>query len=422
MNSKEIYEERLKSAHFKFALIAPVVQGIYPDASKAAYYKRVCENPIMTPDGKERTFKPKTVEGWERMYREGGMDALVRSQRKDKGQTRILSDECIHEIYRLKEKFPKLNATQIHRSLLRDGFILPNASVRSVQRFIKEWNLKNAGTTAKGRLAFETGYFGAMWQADSCYFPYIEENGKKRRTYLVMVIDDCTRMIVGANIYYEDNSFNFQKTLKAAVATYGIPHKVYVDHGSPYHNNQIALICGSIGTLLLHAPVRDGAAKGKIERAFRTVKEMWLYGLEVSKIKALSLFNEALMGFIRQYNLCVHSATGKTPIDRFIETKGKTAAPPSREWLDEAFMNRVRRKVKSDSTLSISNASYDAPMRFIGQTVEVRFLPDGPNEVYIYHEKEHFKLRATDKAANSKTKREGWGVDYSKAGGDSRDV
>jgi transposase InsO family protein len=422
MNSKEIYEERLKLAHFKFALIAPAVQGIYPDASKAAYYKRVCENPLMMPDGKERTFKPKTVEGWERMYREGGMDALVRSTRRDKGKTRVLSDECIFEIYRLKEKFPKLNATQIYNSLLREGFILKNASVRSVQRFVKEWNLKNACTTAKERLAFETEYFGAMWQADSCYFPYIEENGRKRRTYLIMIIDDCTRMIVGADLYYEDNAFNFQKTLKTAVATYGIPHKIYVDRGSTYHNNQITLICDSIGTLLLHAPVRDGASKGKIERAFRTAKETWLYGLEVSRIKSLSSFNEALTKFIREYNLRVHSATGKTPIDRFIQTKDKITAPPSREWLDEAFMNRVRRKVKADSTISITGVSYDAPMRFIGQTVEVRFLPDDSGEAYLYYEKEHFKLRKTDKAANSKTKREGPRVDYSRIGGDEQDV
>jgi transposase InsO family protein len=333
-----------------------------------------------------------------------------------------LSDECVIEIYRLKEKFPKLNATQIHRSLLKDGFIEPNASVRSVQRFVKEWALANAGTAAKDRLAFETEYFGAMWQADSCYFPYIEDGGKKRRTYLIMIIDDCSRLIVGAGIYYEDNSFNFQKTLKNAVATYGIPHKVYVDHGSPYHNGQITLIADSIGTLLLHAPVRDGAAKGKIERAFGTVKARWLYGLEVSKIKSLASFTEALAAFIREYNLTVHSAIGKTPMDRFLETRGKIALPPSGEWLDDAFMNRVRRKVKSDATLSIRGTYYDAPMRFIGQTVEVRFLPTDEDGAYIYFEKGKYPLRKTDKVLNGKVKREGPMIDYSKANGGGEDV
>jgi transposase InsO family protein len=422
MNSNEIYEEKLKMAHFKFALIAPAIQDVYPDASKAAYYRRICEEPIKMPDGCMRTFKMKTVEGWERQYLMGGMDALIRVPRKDKGQTRVLSDECISEVYRIKEKFPKLNATQIHRSLVKGGFIPPNASVRSIQRFIKEWDLKSATVAGKDRLAYETEYFGAMWQADSCYFPYIEEGGRKCRTYLIMIIDDCSRMIAGAGIYYEDNAYNFQKTLKAAVATYGIPHKVYVDHGSPYHNNQITLIADSIGTLLLHAPVRDGAAKGKIERAFGTVKETWLYGFEVSKVKSLAEFNDALMVFVREYNVRIHSGIGASPMDRFLETREKISVPVSKDWLDEAFMNRVNRKVKSDSTISISRVLYDAPMRFIGQTVEVRFLPGDSDRAYIYYDRQHFPLRKTDKVANSKTKRNTISVDYSMAKAGEDDV
>ena len=43
--------EPLKIAHFRFALIAPVIQGLYPDASEAAYYRRVTQDPILRPDG-----------------------------------------------------------------------------------------------------------------------------------------------------------------------------------------------------------------------------------------------------------------------------------------------------------------------------------------------------------------------------------
>ena len=32
-------------AQFRFALIAPVIQGLYPDASATAYYKRVTASP-----------------------------------------------------------------------------------------------------------------------------------------------------------------------------------------------------------------------------------------------------------------------------------------------------------------------------------------------------------------------------------------
>lgn len=49
---------------FRFALIAPVVQGLYPDASATAYYKRVTEKPLTLPDGSSVTYSYKTLEKW----------------------------------------------------------------------------------------------------------------------------------------------------------------------------------------------------------------------------------------------------------------------------------------------------------------------------------------------------------------------
>ena len=61
----------------------------------------------------------------------------------------------------------------------------------------------------KDRKAFEEPYFGAMWQADTCYLPYISEDDKKRRTYLIMILDDHSRLIVGGQIFYNDKGMPF---------------------------------------------------------------------------------------------------------------------------------------------------------------------------------------------------------------------
>ena len=82
-------------------------------------------------------------------------------------------------------------------------------------------------------------------------------------------------------------------------------------------------------------------------------------------------------------------------------------------------MNRVHRKVKNDSTLSLQNMQFDAPMQFMKQTVEVRFLPGQLHDAYILENGVHYPLKTTDKQANSKAKRESWPtVDYSKGGED----
>ena len=214
-------------------------------------------------------------------------------ERSDKGSTRALTDEAISEIYRLIDKYPRLNATQIHSSLIRDSFIPATVSVAAVQRFVKKNDLRSArNPMIKDRKAFEEEFFGGMFKADTCYLPYLMEKGSKKRCYLVMMIDDHSRMIVGGRIFYQDNAYNLQKVFKDAVSTYGIPSKLYVDNGSPYKNDQLSLICGSLGTVLLHTPVRDGASKGKVERNFKTLKDRWLYHLDLSQIQSLEEFNE----------------------------------------------------------------------------------------------------------------------------------
>jgi len=405
-------------AYFRFALVAPVIQGTFSDASIAAYCRRVTENPITKPDGTTFQYKPATLEKWITLYKNGGMEALVPRERSDKGSVRALSDECIAEIYKIKEKFPRLDALQIHIRLVQDGLIPSTISPRTIQRFIKRKGLKNPAASGllKDRKAFEEPYFGAMWQADTCYFPYVpDEKGKRQRTYLMIIVDDHSRMIVGARLFFEDNAYNFQKVLRDAVASAGIPQKLYCDHGGSYENSQLSYICGAIGTVLIHAPVRDGAAKAKCERTFGVLKSRWLNGLDMAQIRSLDEFNRELAEAVRQHNLTINSSTGQTPMERFLATRGRIRLPESDEWIRECFMNRVIRKVRNDSTLSIQNIQFDVPMQFIRQTVEVRFLPDMLSEAYIFEKGVHYPLKLTDKQANSRVKRETWPtVDYSK--------
>jgi len=405
-------------AYFRFALIAPVIQGTFNDASVAAYCRRVTEKPIIRPDGTPFLYKPGTLEKWITLYKVGGMEELMPRTRSDKGSTKSLSDECVSEIHRLKEKYPRLDAVQIHIRLVQDGFIPAAVSARTVQRYIKVQGLRNPAVSGllKDRKAFEESFFGAMFQADTCYFPYIpDERGKRQRTYLLAIVDDHSRMVVGARLFFEDNAYNFQKLFKDTVATYGIPNKLYVDHGASYENSQLPFICGSIGTVLIHSPVRDGAAKAKVERFFGVVKSRWLRGLDTGQIRSLDEFNIELTEAVRKHNLTVNSSTVQTPMDRFLASRGHIRVPVSEDWLDDCFMNRISRKVKNDATLSMFNIQFDAPMQFMRQSVEVRFLPDRISEAYILDNGIRYPLKVTDKQANSKVKRDNWPtVDYSR--------
>lgn len=407
-------------AQFRFAMIAPVIQGLFPDASATAYYKRVTEHPLTLPNGTIVQYSYKTLEKWKSLYLRGGLDALMPTTRSDKGISRALNDEAINELYRVKQEHPRMNATQIHEYLIRESFLSASVSVDSVQRFVKNNDLKSArDPNLRDRKAYEEDEFGKIWQADTCYLPYITEDGKTRRVYCIMIIDDHSRLLVGGELFYNDNAYNFQKVLKQAVSTYGIPDKLYVDNGCSYSNEQLSMICVSLGILLLHTKIRDGASKGKVERHFRTLKERWLYTLDISKITSLAQFNEMLKEYMRSYNTTFHRGIDAAPMERFQNSKDHPKRPKSREWLDDCFYNRITRKVRKDSTITIDNICYDVPMQFISAKVDIRFLPDDMDSAYILTDNTKFPIRRTNRNENAHVKRNNSkaAIDYSKIGG-----
>ena len=417
----ETMKHNAEVAQFRFALIAPVIQGLYPDASATAYYKRVTASPLTLPDGSTVTYSYKTLEKWKSQYSIGGLDALMPGTRSDKGIPRALNEDAIAEIYRIKEEHPRMNATQIYTHLVRESFIPATVSVDSVQRFIRHNDLKSArDPNLRDRKAFEEDEFGKIWQADTCYLPHITEDGTSKRVYCIMIIDDHSRLLVGGELFYNDNACNFQKVLKDAIATYGIPDKLYVDNGCSYSNAQLSMICVSLGILLLHTRVRDGASKGKVERHFRTLKERWLYTLDMESIQSLAQFNGMLKDYMRDYNTTFHRGIDTIPLERYQASKDHPRKPESRQWLDDCFYNRITRKVRKDSTISIDKVCYDVPMQFISAKVEVRYLPDDMTSAYILFDGEKFPIRQTSRNDNCHTRRNNPpAIDYSKAGGEA---
>ena len=417
MNNEVIANEELndavKIAQFRFGLIAPALQSTYGERSARAYFKRICKDPFRLPDGKEVLYSFKTLEKWTSEYRRKGFESLMPVSRSDKGSSRVLSDEAVSRIYSLKEELPRINATQIHLKLIEEGLIPYDVSVCAVQRFIRNHDLKEGrNPSIQDRKAFEEDSFGKLWQADTKYMPYINEDGASKRVFNISIIDDHSRMIVGGQLFYEDNAVNFQKVLKDAISAYGIPLKLYVDNGSPYANEQLSLICGQLGIVLIHAKVRDGAAKAKIERYWRGVDERLNYVTDMNTITSLKQFNILYRDFVRKYNTSYHNGIKQTPYERYANTNEGIRKAKSREWLDECFLNRIIRKVRLDSTISIDNVFYDVPLQFMKQKVEIRYIPSDMSSAFIFYDSKRYPIRPTNRNENARTKRKSPSIDY----------
>ncbi len=122
-------------------------------------------------------------------------------------------------------------------------------------------------------------------------------------------IDDASRVLCHDEFFLDENADSMIRALRSAFYKRGLPEQLLVDNGSIYCCQEITLICARVGCILLHTAVRDAAAKGKIERFFRRVRDQFLIrNLDLTSIHAL---NRQFTDWVEQdYNATVHSVLG----------------------------------------------------------------------------------------------------------------
>jgi hypothetical protein len=134
-----------------------------------------------------------------------------------------------------------------------------------------------------------------------------------------------------------------------------VPEQLLVDNGSIYCCQEITLICARVGCLLRHTAVRDAAAKGKIERFFRRVRDQFLVRkLDLSSLEELN--RQFTLWVEQEYNATEHSTLGMKPIDRFGVDLSRIRFLSPSENADELFYAEATRTVKKDNTFSFQGS------------------------------------------------------------------
>lgn len=211
--------------------------------------------------------------------------------------------------------------------------------------------------------------------------------------------------------FFEENVDTLVKALRAAFYKRGVPEQLLVDNGSIYCSQEITLVCARVGCILRHTAVRDAAAKGKIERFFRRVRDQFLVQkLDLSSIDAL---NRQFTRWVEQdYNATPHDAIGMKPIDRFgIDLSRVRFLAPS-EHSDELFYAEADRKVKKDNTFSFQTRRYETPADLRDKEIQLRHDRHRSDTalspvVIIYHKGQRIgPARLLDTVANGHSRRE----------------
>jgi transposase InsO family protein len=374
---------------------------------------------FLDEEGNPRQFTWRTIQTWYYRYKNHGITGMTHQPRKDKGQVRkVTPEELLEALSAAKPHFhnQRTNKRALYRFCIEKGLLHPDRIAQTTfYRFLREYDLlAPAAEDNKKRLAFSMKYANQLWQADTMFGPYVDTAvslGSRRQAKLIAFIDDASRVLCHGEFFFEENVDTLVQAIRAAFYKRGVPEQLLVDNGSIYCCQEITLICARVGCILRHTAVRDAAAKGKIERFFRRVRDQFL--VRTLDLSSLAALNRQFSHWVENdYNAVAHDAIGMKPIDRFgIDLARVRFLAPS-EHNDELFYAEATRKVKKDNTFSFAGRRYETPVDLRGKEIQLRYdrrrsdNTVSPAAIVIYHKgQRQGAARLLDAVANGLLRR-----------------
>ena len=407
-------EDKLQEqvALFRYGIIADFVN--LPPGSKGLYaqIRKKAEQDYVIPGARRTRVAGETIRSWLKKYRRGGFDALLPKERTDKGKARKLPLEVSDLLLAVKEEAPELTVPLVIKKAMSTGRVpddirLPNSTV---YKLLARHGLTRKSTSpCKDHRRFAYPNAGDLFMSDVMHGPAVFNGSRKRKTYLIAFIDDATRVIPYAVFAHSENTAAFMEVLKQAVLRRGIPLRLFVDNGSAFRSQHLSLVCAKLGITLIHARPYHAAAKGKIERWFRTVRLQFLPMLSEKEMMSLKTINRALWTYVeREYHRSPHRSLGETPLDRWARVGQKVRYPDPGDDLDDLFLFESKRKVQKDRTVSLNGMAYEIEASLVGETVTLRYNPaDQGKEIKVSHNGRFVqKAKLVDIYANCFVKRD----------------
>ena len=384
MKLTEEAEQKLREqvALFRYGVIAELIhlepgsRGIYTKLREKA------EREYDIPGSSRRRVAAETIRSWLSAYRGGGFDALLPKKRSDSGQARALPAEVADLLLAIKDDRRELSVKEVidcatASGEVPDGVIL---AASTVHRLLSRHGLmKQPRAVTKDRRRFSFEKAGELWMSDVMHGPAVLVSGAKRKkkTYLLGLLDDATRMVPHAAFAFHENTSAFLPVLEQGIMRRGRPMRLYVDNGAVYRSQHLALVCARLGITLIHARPYQPQGKGKIERFFRTIRMQLIKHLGVDDFKSLDAINARLWAFIEsEYHQSPHKGIdGQCPADAWAERSDHLKLET--EDIGDLFLFEQKRKVQKDRTVSLEGTLFEVDAELVGDTVTLRFDPSG---------------------------------------------
>jgi transposase InsO family protein len=257
-----------------------------------------------------------TIHKWRKDYTEGGVQAMCRkaSSISVRKQCSVLEEKIVAQ----RRANPDRGVRRIRDDLRRhEGIEVSAETVRSV---VNDAGLGNPPPQPHRRppgvRRFERSCPNALWQIDIFTF----QLKRMYPVYLVGILDDHSRYVVGWGLFRQQNADAVLEVLKGAIGQWGAPREILSDNGRQFvawrGQTRFQKVLRQQGVQHVRSAAHHPMTLGKVERFWQTV---WREFLEEAAFASFADACSRLEHWIHYYNhQRPHQALdGACPADRF---------------------------------------------------------------------------------------------------------
>lgn len=385
----------------RFQLISPLLDDSLDPAKKILLRKSIAG---------QAGISVRSLYRYEKAYENGGFAGLKPLNREIRRSTALPEnfDELVCEAVQLKREVPSRSVNQIIMILELEGRVPPGVLKRStLQRHLYRagFGKKQMKRYAEARKSSSRRYCKPhrmqLTQADIKYGPKlpIGKNGAKVQTYLSVVMDQHSRLVLASGFYATQDAWIVEEVYRKAILKHGKMDCALNDNGKQYVSRQLAASLAALGIRVQYAKPYSPQTKGGIE-VFNRFVNAFLAECRAQKVRTLEELN-------RWWDIWLESYYHRKPHEGISEYYTSLGCPergegitPLQEWnrdtrpltfldvraVTEAFLHHEQRSVDSSGCFSFRGKKYEAGVTLAGKKVSIAYDPMAPEQVTVSSE------------------------------------
>lgn len=203
-------DQKKRVVVFRVGVIHDLINGNDADQSpQEALIRQKCARKWEIPCSEKTRIGRSTILHWVRLYRQsnGKIESLYPGDRSDRGESRVWDEETILALKRLRQEMPKATAPVLIKTMAERGLVAGGTELNlsTVYRIMHQHNLMKVNSyQPEDRRKFEAELPNDLWQSDVLHGPLVASGGKIKKSYLIALIDDHSRLITHGEFYLSE--------------------------------------------------------------------------------------------------------------------------------------------------------------------------------------------------------------------------